>query len=143
MGTADTIKLIMRDELTHITLFRGILKDIVASMDAEGQRWFAETFTELAEEAVAQEIAWWKHIVGNRILGFNDESIEQFVKYVANKNIFTPFLLPTPYPDVKNPYKHLDLIASVEDSSTNKGNFFESSNNSYQQVTFSEEDEEW
>jgi ribonucleoside-diphosphate reductase beta chain len=119
------------------------LKDIVASMDADGQRWFEETFKELAVEAVTQEIAWWKHIVGNRILGFNDDSIEQFVQYVANKNIFSPFDIVSPYAGVKNPYKHLDLVAGVEDSSTNKGNFFESSNNSYQQVNFSEEDEEW
>ena len=143
MGTADTIRLIMRDELTHITLFRNVLKELVAGMSPEDKKWFEETFTAMATEAVGQEIGWWKHIVGNDILGFNEESITQFVQYVANKNIFSPFGLESPNPDAKNPYKHLDMVAAVEDSSTNRGNFFESSSNAYQQATFSKEDDEW
>ena len=94
-------------------------------------------------EAADQEIKWWKHIVGNRILGFNDESITQFVQYVAHKNILKPFGIETEFAKSKNPYKHLDLVAGVEDSGTNRANFFESSGNAYQQVTFSEEDDEW
>jgi len=143
MGTADTIRLIMRDELTHITLFRNILKSIVGEMSPEDKEWFEKTMVEMADEAVKKEIEWWKHIVGNNILGFNDESIEQFVGYVANKNIYSPFGLQTDFAQYKNPYKHLDLVANVEDSSTNRGNFFESSSTSYQQVSFSEEDDKW
>lgn len=143
MGTADTISLIMRDELTHITLFRNILQAIREEMDDEGRKWFDATLHSLAVDAVYQEIKWWQHIVGNRILGFNDESITQFVQYVANKNILKPFGIETEFAKSKNPYKHLDLVAGVEDSGTNRANFFESSGNAYQQVTFSEEDDEW
>lgn len=143
MGTADAIALIMRDELTHITLFRNTLKAIREELDDDGKVWFDQTVKELGTEAAIQEIEWWKHIVGNDILGFNDQSIEEFVKYVANKNIFRPFGIETEFAKAKNPYKHLDLVAGVEDSSTSRANFFESSGNSYQQITLSKEDDEW
>jgi len=143
MGTSDAIRLIMRDELTHVTLFRKVLQELATVMSAEDKKWFDETFTAMATEAVEKEITWWKHIVGNDILGFNEDSITEFVRYIANKNIFSQFGLESPFPDAKNPYKHLDMIAAVEDSSTNRANFFESSGNAYQQATFSKEDDEW
>jgi len=143
MGTADTIRRIMRDELTHITLFRNMLLEIIATLDDEDKEWFREEFSLLINDAVEQEISWWMHIVGNEILGFNEDSITQFVRYVAHKNLCSPFGLDLGFGSAKHPYKHLDLAVAVEDSSTNKGNFFEGNSNAYQQATFSKEDDEW
>jgi ribonucleoside-diphosphate reductase beta chain len=143
MGTADTIRLIMRDEMTHIALFKNILKEILNSVSDEDREWILNTMKEMGDKAVEQEINWWKHIIGDNILGFSSESIEQFIGYVAYKNIYKPFGLESKYSEYKNPYKHLDLVAAVEDSSTNRGNFFESSSNSYQQFSSTEEDDDW
>ncbi len=141
-GTADAIRLIMRDEKTHIALFRYIISELLSEMPKEDAERYKEIFTEMAHDAVEKEIAWWTHIIGNDVLGFNTQVIEDFIKYTAAKNIFHPFGLEPDFEVVdNNPLKRLDMVAAVDDSSNMKGNFFETSSNLYQHAEA--DDDEW
>lgn len=72
-ATGRMIAYIRRDELTHVTLFANILREI--------KREFPEIYSdsiieEMTRTAVEQEIEWSKHILGNRIPGINAETTE-------------------------------------------------------------------
>jgi ribonucleoside-diphosphate reductase beta chain len=131
-GSADMIRRINIDELTHVTLFANMISDIYAE-NPHLRDLIVSSVKELTDMAVEAEIAWSVHILGNDILGFNPEAIEQYTHYLADKNVYSKLGITTPYPNVVNPFKHLDRIASVEDTSSNRGNFFESTSNNYQQ----------
>lgn len=127
-GTADIIKLINRDELTHVILFEHYISEV---LDLKGEDKYM--VLDMVQEATEQEITWAKHILGNNILGISDASTEQYTKHLANRR--TKALgLEIPYPEItKNPYKHLEEIADTEGGGSSKGNFFEGNNTAYNQ----------
>jgi ribonucleoside-diphosphate reductase beta chain len=132
-GTADMIRLINIDELSHITIFKNILKEIVEKSDEETRQSILARLEELTDLVIEQEIYWSTHIMGEGILGINEKSIKDYTYYLANKNILAPFGI-TKYSEYKNPYAHLDKIANLSGGSDKKGNFFESNSNTYSQV---------
>ena len=72
-ATGRMIAYIRRDELTHVTIFANIIKDI--------KREFPSVYNEsmildMTRTAVEQEIVWSKHILGNKIPGINVETTE-------------------------------------------------------------------
>ena len=124
-GSADMIKLINRDELSHKRLFQKLLQ--------EGMKTFPhsqEQILEMTDKAVNQEILWTNHIIGDEILGITSQTTEAYSKYLGNK-LLKAIGLPTLYEEVKNPYKHLEQFADLEDEASTKGNFFEASVTSY------------
>lgn len=65
VGTADEIKYINRDELTHCVIFANIIKEI----RAENTTFFSEDeIYEMFAKAVEQEINWSNHIIGDQVL---------------------------------------------------------------------------
>jgi ribonucleoside-diphosphate reductase beta chain len=139
VGTADMIRRIHTDELTHVVLFSNMIKEIYKE-NQDLQNLIEESVYELTELAVQSETEWSLHMMGNNILGFNPEAIKQNTKYLANKNVFNKLGLKSPYGDITNPFTHLDRVAAVEDTGTNRGNFFESNANNYQQSTGGDSD---
>ena len=121
------INYIRRDELTHVVMFANIIKAI--------KNEFPEMFDEkliyeMFEYAVNAEIKWSKHIIRNRVMGMNDENVENYTRYLANLRLQTLGLQPL-YPEVtKNPYKHLERL---QDNNSEKSNFFESTVTNYAQ----------
>lgn len=127
-GTSDIIKLINRDELTHVILFEHYIQEV---LDIHGDD--KNMVLDMIQEATEQEITWAKYILGNNILGISDASTEQYTKYLANKRT-EAIGLSIPYPNMtKNPYKHLEEIADTEGAGSSKGNFFEGNNTAYNQ----------
>lgn len=128
-ATGRMIAYIRRDELTHITLFASMIREI--------KREFPDIYdekliTEMTENAVKQEIEWAKHILGERIGGISGKSTEAYTKWLANKRL-AMLNVPPLYPDaVENPYKHLDRL---QDVNADKGNFFETTVVNYTQST--------
>ncbi|MBP9812381.1 ribonucleotide-diphosphate reductase subunit beta [Candidatus Gracilibacteria bacterium] len=126
-ATGRMIAYIRRDELTHVTIFANIIKEI--------KREFPEVYNEelinsMMKTAVDQEIEWSKHILGNRIPGINGETTEEYTKWLANQRLQMLGVEPL-YPDaIKNPYKHLDRL---QDPNADKGNFFETTVINYTQ----------
>lgn len=106
-ATGRMIAYIRRDELTHVTIFSNIIREI--------RREFPDVYDEslireMMSTAVDQEIAWSQYILGNRIPGINGETTESYTRWLANQRLSMLGLDPL-YPDaIVNPYKHLDRL---------------------------------
>lgn len=127
IATGRMINYIRRDELTHITLFSNILKEIQKEFP---QIFDKEVIVRMFKEAVQQEIAWTRHIIGENIAGISYQSIDQYTKFLANDRLGL-LKLPPLYPEItENPYRHLTLMAN---NNLEKTNFFESTVTNYTQ----------
>ena len=84
VGTSDIIRLINRDELSHVVLFRSIVKEIKNDYP---EFFSAETIYSMFNTAVEQEINWTEHIIGNRVLGITSQTTEGYTKWLANERL--------------------------------------------------------
>ncbi|MFZ1626283.1 MAG: ribonucleotide-diphosphate reductase subunit beta [Candidatus Moraniibacteriota bacterium] len=127
LATGRMIAYIRRDELTHVTIFSNLIREI--------KREFPEIYDEkilvtMMQTAVEQEIEWGKHILGSKIPGLSGETTEDYTKWLANKRLAMLNIAPL-YPEaIENPYKHLDRL---QDVNSDKGNFFETTVVNYTQ----------
>ncbi len=127
LATGRMIAYIRRDELTHVTLFAHIIKEIRAEFPAI---YDEKMIRRMMRTAVEQEITWGKHILGNKIPGMNATTTVAYTQWLANERLALLDIAPL-YPEaVENPYKHLDRL---QDSNSDKGNFFESTVVNYTQ----------
>ena len=132
IGTADEIKYINRDELTHCVIFANIIKEI----RSEHSTFFVDDeIYEMFAKAVEQEINWSNHIIGDQILGITPQTIEQYTKFIANKRLKDIGLQPMYDGFDANPYAALENIADTNGKGSVKGNFFEANVSSYNQST--------
>lgn len=128
MGTSDIIKLINRDELSHVALFQNMINEI----KQENTDYFSEKeIYKMFEVAVDQEIKWSKHIIGKKILGVTEKTIEEYTKWLANERLRSLGLNELYEGYNKNPYKHLEKLADTEGEGNVKANFFEGNVTSY------------
>ena len=127
VATDRMINYIRRDELTHVTIFANIIKEIkVEFPDIYDEKMIYD----MMGVAVDQEIKWSKHILGKNIIGMGHENIENYTKWLANERLNMLWIKPLYSNVVKNPYKHLDRL---QDNNSEKGNFFESTVTNYAQ----------
>ena len=130
MGTADEIKYINRDELSHCVLFAHIIKEI----KNDNPSFFDdEEIKQMFKTAVEQEIEWTNHIIGDGVLGINNKSTEAYTKYIANRRLKEIGMDPIYEGFNENPYKHLEKIADTNGDGDTKSNFFEVNVSSYNQ----------
>jgi len=121
------INYIRRDELTHVTLFANLIREI--------KNEYPELFDEkliydMFQTAVEQEISWSTHIIWDAIMWMNEESIDKYTKRLANQRLEMIGMNPL-YPEyAENPYKHLERL---QDHNSEKWNFFESTVTNYTQ----------
>lgn len=131
LGTADEIRYINRDELTHITLFVNIIR----SIRQENPSFFSDDMIyELFDTATKQEIEWTNYILQDHIPGMDSKSTEKYTKYLTNKRIVDLGLKPLYQGYEENPYSHFELIADTNGEDV-KSNFFESTVTNYSQAT--------
>lgn len=127
LATGRMIAYIRRDELTHVTIFANLIREI--------KREFPEIYDEslireMMATAVTQEIEWSRHILGDRIPGLNGATTKSYTRWLANNRLAMLGLAPL-YPEaVENPYKHLERL---QDPNADKGNFFETTVVNYTQ----------
>ena len=127
VATDRMINYIRRDELTHVTIFANMIKEIKTEFP---DVYDEQMIYDMMEVAVEQEIAWSQHILGNKIIGMTPENTANYTKWLSNKRLDLLGLKPL-YPDiVVNPYKHLEAL---QDNNSEKGNFFESTVTNYAQ----------
>lgn len=130
MGSADEIKYINRDELTHCVLFANMIREI----GKENPGFFKEDLIyEMFSTAVTQEIEWTNHIIGDAVLGISPDSTEKYTKFIANKRLKEIGLKPLYDGYEINPYRHLEKIADVSGEGDVKSNFFEAKVTAYNQ----------
>lgn len=126
-ATDRMINYIRRDELTHVTVFANIIKEIKKEFP---EIYNEKQIIEMMETAVEQEINWSKHILWEKIIWMSHSNIENYTKWLANNRLSMIWITPL-YPEViTNPYKHLDRL---QDNNSEKWNFFESTVTNYSQ----------
>jgi|CryBogDrversion2_8_1035294.scaffolds.fasta_scaffold12536_2 ribonucleoside-diphosphate reductase beta chain len=127
-GTADIIKLIHRDELSHVRIYQELVNEAYLQYP-DNEVW--NQVHNMFEEAIINEITWNNSICQNAILGITKESTKEYVYYLANVRLkgikFNKFK-----EDYKNPYQHLERFSDLSNQATTKTNFFESTVTSYQ-----------
>lgn len=124
-GVADIIKLINRDEQSHVRLFQKLVSE------AKNEFVYSDDkLTEMIADAVEQEIEWTLHITDDDFLGISEKSVTQHTKYLGDLQLKRIGLNPI-YNVNTSPYKHLERIADVSSESSTKANFFETQVTSY------------
>jgi len=127
VATDRMINYIRRDELTHVTIFANMIKEVKVEFP---DVYDEQMIYDMMKEAVDQEIAWSQHILWNKIIGMSPENTANYTKWLSNKRLDLLGLKPL-YPEiVANPYKHLEAL---QDNNSEKGNFFESTVTNYAQ----------
>lgn len=127
LATGRMIAYIRRDELTHVTLFAQLVKEIKKEFP---DIYDESVIKELAKEAVRQEITWSNHILGDKIPGINGGTTKGYTKWLANERMALLGIAPL-YPEaIENPYKHLERLQNLEND---KSNFFETTVINYTQ----------
>jgi ribonucleoside-diphosphate reductase beta chain len=83
-ATDRMISYIRRDELTHVTMFVNILREIKKEFpDMYNEKLIYEMFS----TAVEQEIKRAQHILKNNIIGINENTTQQYTKRLANNRL--------------------------------------------------------
>ena len=136
LGSAQMIRFIQRDEVTHLVLFQNLINTLRKERaDLFTEELKAEVI-EMFKEAVALEVAWGKYITQGQILGLTDDIVEQYIKYLADDRL-TSVGFEKLY-DVKNPIKWVDDFAKFNDQKTN---FFEGTVTNYSKGSLSFDDD--
>lgn len=127
LATDRMINYIRRDELTHVTIFANLMKEIKKEFP---KVYNEKILVDMMAVAVDQEIKWSKHILWKNIIWMSHENIENYTKWLANNRLNMLWIAPL-YPEViTNPYKHLDRL---QDNNGERWNFFESTITNYAQ----------
>jgi ribonucleoside-diphosphate reductase beta chain len=129
LGTADEIRYINRDELTHVKIF----EHIINTVNEENPNLIdKDMIYELFDYATEQEILWTNYILGNKVSGIDEKTTEKYTKYTTNRRIEALGLKPL-YPTfTENPYLNFEMMADNEGENL-KSNFFESTVTNYSQ----------
>ena len=128
MGTADAIKFINRDEISHLHLF----KHMHFTHKSEEPWVYDESFNADSEaiirEGVELEIKWGKYIISKGVPGLSDVLMEEYIKSLANERCVMVGMRPL-YPGIKNPFGWVEQFSNPD--KRHEANFFESKITSY------------
>ena len=120
LGSAQMIRFIQRDEVTHLILFQNMIK----ATKKERPELFTKELTDevysMFREAVKLEIEWGKYITQGQILGLTDDIIEQYIQYLADDRLKAVGM--EKLYNVSHPIKWVDNFSNFNDQKTN---FFE------------------
>jgi ribonucleoside-diphosphate reductase beta chain len=121
-GVGTEIKYINRDELTHLSLFQNMFREL---RKENGEAFTADLELELRnmmKEAVEHEIEWAKYAIGDRIQGLNVNLIEKYIKYLSNFRLEAIGLQPIYLEITDDP---LPFIKQFTNFNQTKTDFFE------------------
>ncbi len=126
LGSAQMIRFIQRDEVTHLVLF----KNLINTLRKERADLFTEQLKDeviaMYRQAVQLESDWGKYITQGQILGLTDEIVEQYIQYLADDRLSSVGF--EKLYNVTNPIKWVDDFSKFNDQKTN---FFESTVTNY------------
>ena len=135
LGSAQMIRFIQRDEITHLLLFQNMINSVHKERPDLFTPQMEAKIYDMFEKAGALEIEWGKYITQNQIMGFTDDIIEQYIKYLVDDRL-TSIGLKKLY-NVTHPIKWVDDFAKFNDQ---KSNFFESKVTNYSKGSLSFDD---
>jgi len=136
LGSAQMIRFIQRDEVTHLVLFQNLINTL--------RKERADLFTaalraeviEMFKEAVRLETEWGQYITGGQILGLTNEILAQYIEFLADERL-SAVGFEKLY-NVSNPIKWVNDFAKFNDQKTN---FFEGTVTNYSKGSLSFDDD--
>lgn len=126
LGSAQMIRFIQRDEVTHLILFQNMIKSTRRERPELFTPELLDEVYEMFREAVNLESAWGRYITQGQILGLTDSIIEQYIQYLADERLRAVGLQPLYNAD--HPIKWVDNFSKFNDQKTN---FFEGNVTNY------------
>jgi len=136
LGSAQMIRFIQRDEVTHLVLFQNLINTLRKERpDLFTDKLKAEVI-EMFKEAVKLETEWGKYITQGQILGLTDGIVEQYIQYLADDRLRSVGF--EKLYNVTNPIKWVDDFAKFNDQKTN---FFEGTVTNYSKGSISFDDD--
>ncbi len=135
LGSAQMIRFIQRDEVTHLVLFQNMINTLKRERpDLFTEQLKTEVY-DMFKQAVELETAWGKYITQGQILGLTDQIVEQYIKYLADERL-KAVGFETLY-NVSHPIKWVDDFSKFNDQKTN---FFEGTVTNYSKGSLSFDD---
>nr|WP_314892828.1 ribonucleotide-diphosphate reductase subunit beta [uncultured Campylobacter sp.] len=135
LGSAQMIRFIQRDEITHLLLFQNMINSVRKERADLFNKRNVDKIYEMFETAGNLEIDWGKYITDNQIMGFTDDIIEEYIHYLVDQRLLA-IGLEKRY-GAKHPIKWVDDFSKFNDQ---KSNFFESKVTNYSKGSLSFDD---
>ncbi|TQR60674.1 ribonucleotide-diphosphate reductase subunit beta [Campylobacter troglodytis] len=135
LGSAQMIRFIQRDEITHLLLFQNMINSTRKERPDLFNEENIDKIYDMFKKAGELEIKWGKYITQNQIMGFTDEIIEEYIHYLIDQRLVA-INLSRIY-NAKHPIKWVDDFAKFNDQ---KSNFFEGKVTNYSKGSISFDD---
>lgn len=135
LGSANMIRFIQRDEITHLLLFQNMINSVRKERTDLFTKQVEDKIYDMFEKAGELEIRWGKYITQNQIMGLTDDIIEQYIQYLVDQRLVA-IGLKRMY-NVAHPIKWVDDFAKFNDQ---KSNFFEAKVTNYSKGSISFDD---
>jgi ribonucleoside-diphosphate reductase beta chain len=126
LGSAQMIRFIQRDEVTHLLLFQNMINVTRRERPELFTAELLDDVYQMFRDAVKLESEWGKYITQGQILGLTDEIIEQYIQYLADERLSAVGL--NKLYNVSHPIKWVDNFSKFNDQKTN---FFEGNVTNY------------
>jgi len=126
LGTAQMIRFIQRDEVTHLLLFQNMINSTKKERPELFTKELEEDVYQMFRDAVKLECEWGAYITQGQILGLTDDIIEQYIKHLADKRLHAVGM--EKLYNVEHPIKWVDNFSQFNDQKTN---FFEGNVTNY------------
>ncbi|MEO1954557.1 MAG: ribonucleotide-diphosphate reductase subunit beta [Campylobacterales bacterium] len=136
LGSAQMIRFIQRDEVTHLVLFQNLINTLKKERADLFTTELKAEVIEMFKEAVELEVNWGKYITQGQILGLTNDIVEQYIKYLADDRLASVGF--EKIYNVSNPIKWVDDFAKFNDQKTN---FFEGTVTNYSKGSLSFDDD--
>lgn len=135
LGSAQMIRFIQRDEITHLLLFQNMINSVRKERPDLFNENNINKIYDMFKKAGDLEIKWGKYITQNQIMGFTDDIIEEYIHYLVDQRLVA-INLDKIY-NAKHPIKWVDDFSKFNDQ---KSNFFESKVTNYSKGSISFDD---
>ncbi len=135
LGSAQMIRFIQRDEVTHLVLFQNMINTLRKERADLFTKELLDDVYDMFRQAVELETQWGKYITQGQILGLTDDILEQYIKFLADDRLKAVGM--DKIYNVENPIKWVDDFAKFNDQKTN---FFEGTVTNYSKGSLSFDD---
>jgi len=136
LGSAQMIRFIQRDEVTHLVLFQNLINTLRKERPDLFTDELKSDIYEMFKKAVQLESDWGKYITQGQILGLTDGIVEQYIQYLADDRLNSVGF--DKIYNVANPIKWVDDFSKFNDQKTN---FFEGNVANYSKGSLSFDDD--
>ncbi|WP_104579011.1 ribonucleotide-diphosphate reductase subunit beta [Helicobacter felis] len=132
LGSAQMIRFIQRDEVTHLALFQNMIHTLKKERPDLFSKDLVEEILEMFKEAVDLESTWGRVITQGEILDLNPVTLRAYIEYLADTRLHA-IGLPKIY-HTKHPMRWVDQFSSFN---SQRSNFFEARVSNYSKGSLS------